>query len=160
MSLDKFVMRGFTASAGSSMGQWIGKSEQPQQQSYQPASQEGGTSFVMGANPLSQPHSRGNKYSDAYMENGLSADAIGDEGDLGQRRRRRSRKMTDYDEPAPRLKMWLVALSVLSIAYMAYMKISLRKERMAPPHAEEGTDYRVDPNSTYGHRNDPVWYRD
>ena len=161
MSLDKFVMRGFTASAGSSMGQWVAKTEQPQSQEYQAQSSESGTSFVLGANPLSQPHSKGNRYSDAFMENGLSADAIGGDSDFeGKRSRRRSRRMDDYDSPPPRLKVWLVLISVLSIAYLVYMKVSLRREHVAPPHADEGADYKIDPNSTYGHRSDPVWYRD
>lgn len=50
MSLDKYVSRGFTASSGGGMDQWVAKA--PQAPSYQPPPQQqsgqGGTSFVMG----------------------------------------------------------------------------------------------------------------
>lgn len=48
MTLDKYVMRGFTSSVGNSSGQWVARSPDSQQsQTFQP-NNDGGTSFVLG----------------------------------------------------------------------------------------------------------------
>ena len=48
MSLDKFVMRGFTGSTGSSTGQWVSRSaDSHKEQTFQP-DRDTGTSFVLG----------------------------------------------------------------------------------------------------------------
>jgi hypothetical protein len=58
MSLDKFVMRGYTGSVGNSSGQWVARSPDSQQpQTFQP-NNDGGTSFVMGGGGLARPYYR------------------------------------------------------------------------------------------------------
>ena len=54
MSLDKFVMRGFTGSLGSGEGRWVSTTQQYSGPSHQQTavSHQGGTSFVMGGGPL------------------------------------------------------------------------------------------------------------
>jgi hypothetical protein len=54
MSLDKFVMRGFTGSMGSGEGRWVSSSSQYQGQAERQSviTHQGGTSFVMGGGPL------------------------------------------------------------------------------------------------------------
>jgi hypothetical protein len=51
MSLDKFVMRGFTGSTGQSMGQWVAKAPQAgaaAPQARTPVAGEGSSSFILG----------------------------------------------------------------------------------------------------------------
>jgi len=58
MSLNKFVMRGFTTSAGSGQGNWVSSSPESQgSQTFQP-NNDGGTNFVMGGGGLSNPSYR------------------------------------------------------------------------------------------------------
>lgn len=48
MSLDKFIMRGFTGSTGSSTGQWVSSSlDSHKEQNFQP-NRDTGSSFVLG----------------------------------------------------------------------------------------------------------------
>jgi hypothetical protein len=67
MSLDKFVMRGFTGSVGSGEGRWVASSSSTQAQ---PAATQhaSGSSFVMGGGGLRPKPSAGTKSSDAYSE--------------------------------------------------------------------------------------------
>lgn len=48
MSLDKFVMRGFTGSLGSSHGRWVATNQQPTQPSSHPPRQGADTTFMFG----------------------------------------------------------------------------------------------------------------
>jgi hypothetical protein len=60
MSLDKFVMRGFTGSTGQSMGQWVAKAPQagaaPQPQTRTPQPGEGSSSFILGSGGNLRPN--------------------------------------------------------------------------------------------------------
>lgn len=77
MSLDKFVMRGFSGSLGSGEGRWVTPTQQYQGPTQQQTvvRHEGGTSFVMGGGPLKgkpSPKAHGDK---TYKEDRYSFDA-------------------------------------------------------------------------------------
>jgi hypothetical protein len=59
MSLDKFVMRGFTSSLGESSGQWVAKDPASQAPGSFMPKRDDGTSFLMGGG-VGQPRRGGN----------------------------------------------------------------------------------------------------
>ena len=59
MSLDKFVMRGFTSSLGESSGQWVAKDPASQPSNTFMPKRDDGTSFLMGGG-VEQPRRGGN----------------------------------------------------------------------------------------------------
>lgn len=77
MSLDKYVMRGFTSSLGSGEGKWVASSAPPSSTTPSPNSSShhsGGTSFVLGGLPTSKPgrsqsNSQGGYTEDRYSFN-------------------------------------------------------------------------------------------
>lgn len=64
MSLDKFVLRGFTASTGGGADGWVAKTSQPYTQQTVKESHNSGTSFVMGRG---RPQSSSNQHSKEAM---------------------------------------------------------------------------------------------
>jgi hypothetical protein len=77
MSLDKFVMRGFSSSLGSGEGNWVTKTQQYQGPTQQQTvvRHEGGTSFVMGGGPLKGKPNPKQGRDTSYKEDRYSFDA-------------------------------------------------------------------------------------
>jgi hypothetical protein len=67
MSLDKFVMRGFTSSVGSSQGKWVSSGPQTQAPPAYQANHEQGSSFIMGGGALSRPPCRDSKETGKHI---------------------------------------------------------------------------------------------
>jgi hypothetical protein len=95
MSLDKFVMRGFSGSVGSGEGRWVTPTQQYQGPTQQQTvvRHEGGTSFVMGGGPLKGKPSPKAERGRSYKEERYSFDAetIKEGGTMRSRRSGSSR---------------------------------------------------------------------
>ena len=77
MSLDKYVMRGFTGSLGSGEGRWVATAAPATSQPSQRPDSSSGTSFVMGGNPRGGGGSRagGQGSTQQFREDRYSFDA-------------------------------------------------------------------------------------
>jgi hypothetical protein len=69
MSLDKFVMRGFTGTVGSGEGRWVSSSSAPNNNSINSGSRaQSGSSFVMGGGGLRPRPTQSSKSGTRYSE--------------------------------------------------------------------------------------------
>jgi len=147
MSIDKYVLRGFTSSTGGGVAGWVATAPQGQQQPQQPARNAGdtGTSFVMGgaggggrtASKSSARPSARESYGFGVKEREIRDSGTRGTGELpkqcfGSRRDQGGAQAKDYSGTL--IPAAFVALAFLGIAYVLINSLGLIPKPISREH--------------------------